>query len=121
MAAKRVTDISNEYLDENARPASDSDVQRIKRSATILATGKVERDVDKLLATKGLALDETVTEAVREFRKARSTSRKKATPTKKPKKRKAAKRKQARRRASKRPGRAGAKKRRSRPSKKKRL
>lgn len=58
MTAKRVHDVSDEY--EEARPASDNDIARIKHAATGLRTGRLEKNVDALLGAKGLRLDEAL-------------------------------------------------------------
>ncbi len=60
MSTKRVTDVSEEY-DEASKPAKDAEIHRIKKGATALKMGKLETDVDAVLATEGLALSESLT------------------------------------------------------------
>lgn len=60
MASKRIQDVSGEYPQDAARPASDAQVASIKRAATPLRTGRLERDVDAVLVAKGFRLDEAI-------------------------------------------------------------
>jgi len=60
MSAKRVSDVSSDYTDVTEHVATNSEVQRIKRAASRLQTGKLERDVDALLRSKGVGLNDVV-------------------------------------------------------------
>jgi hypothetical protein len=62
MAAKRVADVSSDYSDGGEHPASNARLGRIRKQAQPLPVGKLERDVDALLRSKGVRLDEPVRE-----------------------------------------------------------
>jgi hypothetical protein len=61
LADKRVQDVSGDYESGN-QPAGDADIRRIRRQATALTTGKLERDVDEVLRAKGVRMDEPLGE-----------------------------------------------------------
>ena len=59
MAAKRVMDVASDYQEPKG-PAGNTQIKAIHKKAVKLKTGRLERDVDRLLEAKGLRLDETV-------------------------------------------------------------
>lgn len=58
MAAKRVADVSADY-ESTQHGATNTEIGRIRKLSKPLQTGKLERDVDALLRSKGVRLDET--------------------------------------------------------------
>lgn len=68
---KRVTDVSDEYHQAApahqpmVAPASDKKIAKIRRLATPLRIGKLEKDVDAVLMSKGLAIDQPLDKAVK--------------------------------------------------------
>jgi hypothetical protein len=71
MAEKRVVDVTGDYQDAGVRAATDDELHRIKRGAVPLRTGKLEKDVDALLHSKGVPLDESLASAVKHYGRGR--------------------------------------------------
>ena len=59
VADKKVVDVAAEYGAARSNPSSDADVARLRKTHAP-KVGKLEHDVDAVLLTKGLQLDEPV-------------------------------------------------------------